>query len=66
MANKSNARASEDAIAMLTEDHNKVKALFKQFEKLKEQDDSDEEIGDLVAQICAELTIHSTIEEEIF
>ncbi|HKP65676.1 MAG TPA: hemerythrin domain-containing protein [Casimicrobiaceae bacterium] len=66
MASKSNARASEDAIAMLTEDHNKVKALFKQFEKLKEQDDADEEISDLVAQICAELTIHSTLEEEIF
>ena len=66
MASKSNARASDDAIAMLTEDHNKVKALFKQFEKLKEQDDADEEISDLVAQICAELTIHSTIEEEIF
>ena len=40
MASKSNARASEDAIAMLTEDHNKVKALFKQFEKLKEQDEA--------------------------
>jgi hemerythrin superfamily protein len=66
MASKSNARASEDAIAMLTEDHNKVKALFKQFEKLKEQDDADEEISDLVAQICAELTIHTTLEEEIF
>ena len=66
MATKSPTRASGDAIAMLTEDHNKVKALFKQFEKLKEQDDADEEISDLVAQICAELTIHSTIEEEIF
>ena len=66
MASKSPARASSDAIQMLTEDHNKVKALFKQFEKLKEQDDADEEISDLVAQICAELTIHSTIEEEIF
>ena len=66
MATKSPTRASGDAIAMLTEDHNKVKALFKQFEKLKEQDNADEEISDLVAQICAELTIHSTIEEEIF
>jgi hemerythrin superfamily protein len=66
MASKSDARASGDAIAMLTEDHNKVKALFKQFEKLKEQEDADEEMGDLVAQICAELTIHSTLEEEIF
>ena len=55
-----------DAIALLTEDHDSVKAMFKAFEKLKERDDADDEKAELVARICRELTIHATIEEEIF
>jgi hemerythrin superfamily protein len=53
-----------DAIALLTEDHEKVKAMFEQYESL----------GDralvtkhkLAIQICTELTKHATAEEEIF
>jgi hemerythrin superfamily protein len=56
----------QDAIALLTADHKAVKALFKEFEGLKEQDDADEEKAILVERICTELTIHATIEEEIF
>lgn len=58
--------ARNDAIATLTADHKKVKDLFKQFEKLKDKDDVEAEKGSLVDQICTELTIHTTIEEEIF
>lgn len=57
--------SSADAIALLTEDHKKVQKLFKEFEKLSEEDD-DEGKQALVELICAELTIHATIEEEIF
>jgi len=55
-----------DAIALLTADHKNVKALFKQFEQLKEQDDTDEQKARLVEQICNELTVHAQVEEELF
>jgi len=56
---------SQDAVAMLTEDHKKVKKLFSDFDKLKESG-SDEEKSAVVEQICNELTIHAELEEEIF
>jgi hemerythrin superfamily protein len=57
--------AEQDAIAMLTADHKKVKKLFSDFDKLKE-DGSDEDKSAIVDQICNELKIHTEIEEEIF
>ena len=68
-SSKSSATAKEtrtDAIAALTADHKKVKELFKRFEKLKEDDDAEDEKASLVKQICTELTIHTMLEEEIF
>lgn len=60
------ARQSDDAVAMLTADHKKVKALFKQYAKLKEEEGDEAEKGEIVATICQELTVHASIEEEIF
>ena len=57
--------AGEDAIASLMADHKRVKALFKEFEEMKEEGDDDDK-AELVRQICGELTVHATIEEEIF
>ena len=51
-----------DAIALLKADHRKVEDLFEKFEKAK----SDSVKKTLAEQICTELTVHSTIEEEIF
>jgi hemerythrin superfamily protein len=65
MASKSDPSAETNAYALLKADHAKVKALFKQFDKIKEEDAGDEK-AELVAQICNELTIHTMIEEEIF
>ena len=63
----SKARNNEtDAIALLTADHKTVKALFKQFEQLKEHDDAGEQKARLVQQICNELTVHAQVEEELF
>jgi vacuolar-type H+-ATPase subunit I/STV1 len=59
-------RDETDAIALLTADHQTVKGLFKEFEKLTQQDDVDEQKAQLVQQICNELTIHAQVEEEIF
>lgn len=58
--------SGQDAIALLTQDHNKVKMLFEEFEKLETAEDAEDEKLDIVQEICAELTIHAKIEEEIF
>lgn len=51
-----------DAIALLESDHRKVEGLFVQYEA---SEDEDEKTA-LAHQICTELKIHTTIEEEIF
>jgi hypothetical protein len=51
-----------DAIALLKADHRKVEGLFEQFEKAT----SSERKQKLAHEICTELKIHTTIEEEIF
>ena len=53
---------SQDAIALLKEDHRKVKKLFKDFEEAK----GDGRKEKLARQICLELTVHTAIEEQIF
>ncbi|UUX95502.1 hemerythrin domain-containing protein [Aquabacterium sp. J223] len=60
------AKKTQDAVALLIEDHRTVQKLFKQFEKLCESDGSEEEKEALALQICSELTVHAQIEEEIF
>ena len=55
-----------DAIAMLTADHKAVKVLFKQFERLCKADGTDDDKAAVVRKICAELTVHAQVEEEVF
>jgi len=56
------ARRPKDAIALLRADHAAVQALFDQFEKARD----DARKQKLAQQICMELKIHASIEEEIF
>ena len=56
----------QDAIALLTADHKKVKGIFSAFKKLMDQDGADEQKAALVKQVCGELKVHAEIEEEIF
>lgn len=56
---------AQDAIAMLTADHKKVKKLFSDFDKLKEKGGDDDKSA-IVEQICNELKVHTELEEEIF
>ena len=51
-----------DAIALLKADHRKVEELFEKFEDAK----SASAKKALTQEICTELMIHATIEEEIF
>jgi hemerythrin-like domain-containing protein len=54
-----------DAITLLTQDHNKVKKMFKDFEKFCKKDDTEGKEA-LAKQICQALTVHAQLEEEIF
>lgn len=56
------ASAKLDAVTLLKADHRKVEDLFEKFEKAK---DSSRKQA-LAKEICTELMVHSTIEEEIF
>jgi len=53
-----------DAITMLIEDHEAVKAMFEQYEGLGDRAHASKK--KLATQICTELTKHATVEEEIF
>jgi hypothetical protein len=52
----------EDAIGLLKADHREVEGYFEAFEKAR----SDDRKQQLAEKICRALTVHTTIEEEIF
>jgi hemerythrin superfamily protein len=62
---RSPSRKPMDALTLLKADHDKVKKLIKEFEKLHE-DESEDEAEEVAQQICKELTVHAALEEEIF
>ena len=65
-AKKTAAKVSRtDAIALLTADHKRVKKMFKTFDKMKEEGAAADKQA-LAQQICAELTLHTELEEQIF
>jgi hemerythrin superfamily protein len=55
-----------DAVDLLTDDHLRVSALFKQYEKLAKKEAPADQRKTLSGVICAMLKAHTTIEEEIF
>jgi hemerythrin superfamily protein len=61
---RSRAKTSADAIDMLKQDHDRVEKSFKEFEKIDRQDS--EACQRLIRAVCAELAVHTTLEEEIF
>ena len=64
---KTESKAREqDAISILTEDHERVEKMFMEFEKLMDSEGMEVQKGALVERICEELTVHTQIEEEIF
>jgi hemerythrin superfamily protein len=61
-ARSQRASHQRDAITLLRADHRQVDQLFKQYEKSKAAARKQA----LVDQICQELIVHTTVEEEIF
>ena len=55
-----------DALALLKADHKEVKELFKSYDELVAAEADDDEKGAIATRICFMLTVHATIEEEIF
>lgn len=62
---KSMRSDDQDAISLLEADHDKVAELFDRFDDIKDSRANKEKQA-IVAETCHELTIHTTIEEEIF
>lgn len=58
-------QSDSDAIKLLKQDHDEVDALFKEYESMKE-DAQPSDKARLAMVICGALTVHATIEEEIF
>lgn len=54
----------KDALSFLQHDHDTVKTLFEEFEKLGEKAFAKKK--KLADEICFELTVHTTLEEELF
>ena len=58
-------RRSQTALDLLKADHAEVKKLFRQFERLKKNEDTGG-MQEVAQTICDALRIHAQIEEEIF
>ncbi len=61
-------RTAPDACTLLDADHKAVKKMFKDYEELasSKAKSAEQKKLDLAREICQELTVHATIEEEIF
>ena len=58
----STIKVGPDAVKLLKDDHAKVKGLFADFEHAR----TDQQKVKLATSICQELTVHTTVEEELF
>jgi hemerythrin-like domain-containing protein len=55
-----------DAIDLLTADHEDVNQLFAAYQDLVDAGASAEERAELAGQICLALTVHTSVEEQLF
>ena len=62
---RSASAARTELLKMLKEDHKKVKKAFQTFERLDQEEEGDE-CQALVTQTCADLALHTSLEEEVF
>ncbi len=57
--------AGQDAVDLLQADHEEVRQLFEDYEALVDDDAPMDDREELAWQICAALSVHATLEEEI-
>ena len=62
---RAGTNARNEVIAMLKEDHKRVKKAFRDFERLDLHEDQDE-CEAIVRETCTELEVHAALEEELF
>lgn len=62
----SSGASAMDAVDLLKADHQKVKQLFEQLDALTQQGVSGEEKQALVTQIRDELSVHESVENDVF
>jgi hemerythrin superfamily protein len=55
-----------DAVDLLKADHQAVKKLFEQLDAITKQGASDDEKSELVAKIRDELSVHESVENDVF
>ncbi|WP_313704699.1 hemerythrin domain-containing protein [Massilia sp.] len=55
-----------DALALLRREHDRVRQLFQEFERVRGIEEEEEHLANLVDDICYELTLHAIVEEELF
>ncbi len=65
-SSRAKSSSKDDAIALLKKDHRDVKKLFTAYQKLADSEASAEERLEIAQEICESLTVHATVEEEIF
>ena len=66
-AKKTNGSTRADpATKLLMADHKEVHAMFQQYKKLADADAEASEREALATEICHALTVHATVEEELF
>jgi hemerythrin superfamily protein len=66
-AAKSSAKSDDtDAVKLLSADHKEVHGLFQKYKKLAQSQAPGDARQPLAERICGLLTVHATIEEEIF
>lgn len=63
---KSSGTAAPDAIVLLKADHAEVKKCFQAYQKLVDAEADGSERQAMAEKVCGLLTVHATIEEEIF
>lgn len=60
---RSSSRGVPNALSLLKQDHDNVDAMFKKYDRMKERDERKTALRE---EICNELTVHATLEEELF
>jgi hemerythrin-like domain-containing protein len=57
---------AQDAVSLLSADHADVKQMFETYRQLVDENADDEQRGELAREICAMLSVHAEIEEDLF